>query len=354
MSRSNVLLERTISVFLWMIGGVLFIRYLLPPLLPFILALALSALLEPTVQKLRTAIGVKRSFAAAVLTTFVLVVVGGGLSALLLRIVLELQKFAAGVSAGMADFPELWNGMLDELASWYANCSPSVRAILDLGAEQLAVQGPALAARASSWLMGVASGILTALPGIGLFAMTTLLAVYFTSVSYPSILAFLKRQLPSSWQVRCRKAVYCFRSTVLKWLRSELIMLFVVFSLLLAGFLWMGLDFALLAASVTALVDALPVLGTGTILVPWAVVSFLTGNVPRGTALLALYAAVLLTRSILEPKLLAGQGDLPPITALLAMYLGFSIMGVGGMLLFPLLLLLLKQFHDSGVLRIWR
>ena len=100
--------------------------------------------------------------------------------------------------------------------------------------------------------------------------------------------------------------------------------------------------------------DALPVLGTGTVLIPWAAGCFLLGDTGRGLGLLALYGTGLLVRSLLEPRLLAGQVGLPPITALLAMYLGFHFFGVGGMILLPVLLLLVKQMQDAGVVHIWR
>ena len=61
-----------------------------------------------------------------------------------------------------------------------------------------------------------------------------------------------------------------------------------------------------------------------------------------------------IVHTLLEPRLLAGQADVPPITALLAMYLGFRFMGVGGMILLPVVLLLLKQFQDAGVIRLWK
>ena len=214
--------------------------------------------------------------------------------------------------------------------------------------------GPSLAGEAGAWLMGAASSLLTALPGAGLFLVTTVLAMYFTSLSYPAILAFLKRQLPERWQGRCRAAAVCFRSTMFKWLRSEALLLLTTAAILLAGFLWMGVDYALLAAVFTALVDALPVLGTGTVLIPWAAGCFLLGDTGRGLGLLALYGTGLLVRSLLEPRLLAGQVGLPPITALLAMYLGFHFFGVGGMILLPVLLLLVKQMQDAGVVHIWR
>lgn len=339
---------------LWLGGAVAFFKWLLVPLLPFLLALALSAMAEPAVQRLRRRMKVRRSFAAGVVTTLLLVVLGGGLLLLLARLVMELRQWSARLPEIIAGFPAIWNGMLDRIEGWYAASPPFIRSTLDLLAGHIMEEGPGLVGTAGGWLMGAASVLLSALPDAGLFLVTTVLAVYFTSLSYPAILAFLKRQLPQSWQARCRDAAQCFRSTILKWLRAELLLILATFVILLAGFWWMGLEYALLAAVFTALVDALPVLGTGTVLFPWAAGCFLMGNTGRGLALLVLYAVGLIVHTLLEPRLLAGQVDLPPITALLAMYLGFHFMGVGGMILLPVLLLLLKQFQDAGVVKIWK
>lgn len=354
MSQINVFFQRTVTVLLWLAGVCLFFRFLLLPLLPFLLALGLSAMVEPMVQQVRRAMRVRRSFAAALVTTLLLLVAGGGIALLILRSVIELREWSTRLPEAIERFPLLWNGLLDRIEGWYSACPAFLRSALDLLAQQLNAEGPSLAGTAGEWAMGAVSGLLAALPEVGLFLVTTVLAVYFTSLSYPSILAFLKRQLPAAWQPRCRSAAQCFRSTMLKWLRAEALLILATFLILLAGFAWMGLDYALLAAVFTALVDALPVLGTGTVLIPWAVICMLLGQGGRALAMLALYAVTLLTHTLLEPRLLAGQVDLPPITALLAMYLGFHFMGIGGMILLPILLLLLKQFQDAGVVRLWR
>ena len=121
-----------------------------------------------------------------------------------------------------------------------------------------------------------------------------------------------------------------------------------------AGMLLMRQEYALLLAALIALIDALPVFGTGTVLVPWAAVECLLGNVPKGAALLALFAVISVVRSVLEPKLVAPQAGLPPLASLAAMYVGFCAMGVAGMVLSPVLLLLVKQLHDGGYIRLWR
>ena len=105
----------------------------------------------------------------------------------------------------------------------------------------------------------------------------------------------------------------------------------------------------LLLAALIAVIDALPVFGTGTVLVPWGALCLLTGNVPKGLGLLALYGVISLVRSVLEPKIMAAQVDLSPLAALAAMYVG-----VAGMVLCPMALLFVKQLHDSGWLRLWK
>ena len=299
MSQLSVFLQRTITVLLWIAGAVVFFKWLLAPLLPFLLALALSAMVEPLVQKLRRRMKVQRTFSAGLVTTLLLLVVGGGVALLLVRLAAELREWSGRLPELMERFPIIWNGMLDQVERWYASSPSLLRSGLDLLAGQLMEEGPSLAGTAGTWMMGAASSLLASLPDAGLFLVTTVLAVFI-------------------------------------------------------GFLWMGLDYALLAAVFTALVDALPVLGTGTVLFPWALGCFLMGDTGRGLALLVLYAVGLIVHTLLEPRLLAGQADLPPITALLAMYLGFQFMGVGGMILLPVVLLLLKQFQDAGVIRLWR
>ena len=331
-----------------------FFRWLLVPLLPFLLALALCAMLEPPIQRLSRRYKLSRGFAASAIITALLLLVGGLLFLLFLQLVVEVQEWSTRLPSLLESLPSFWNQLLDRLNQWYRACPPFARSLLDRTAQALSTESASLLRTAGGFLMDFGSDFAAALPGAGLFIVTSILAIYFTGFHYPGILSFLKRQLPRAWQPRCRQATICFRTTVFKWIRSELLLISVTFLVVLLGFLWMRLDYALLGAVCVALVDALPVLGNGTILLPWAAVSLLLGNSVTAVRLLLLYATVTVTHTLLEPRLLAGQVNLPPITALLAMYLGFHLMGVGGMILFPVLMLLLKQLEDAKVLHLWR
>ena len=354
MTEKNVLFQRTVTAILWLGGVYAALRWLLVPLLPFLAALAVSSLAEPTVTRVRRWLRVRRSFAAAAVLTGVLLVLGVSALALGWRLWTEGRALVQRLPELLTALSGAWEGVLERLESLYAAAHPSVRLALERarpgGESGSARVLTAAAEKAVEWVSAFAGK----LPEAGLLAVTTVLAIYFTGVRYPEILAFLKRQLPPLWQKKCRQAARCCRETLLKWLRAELVLVLTTFLLLLAGFVWMGLDYAVLAAAVTALVDALPVLGTALVLLPWAAGAFLLGESGRALALVALYAAAVLVRSLLEPRLLAGQADLPPVTALLAMYLGFHLFGVGGAVLLPVLVMLVKQLQDAGVVRIWR
>lgn len=116
----------------------------------------------------------------------------------------------------------------------------------------------------------------------------------------------------------------------------------------------MGFRYSALISFITVLVDALPVLGTGVILISWAAVLVLMGNIPQALGLIVTWLFVTLARSFLEPRLVGAKFGIDPVAALLAMYTGFRLFGVTGMVLFPLLLLMLKQMNDKGYIRLWK
>ena len=211
-----------------------------------------------------------------------------------------------------------------------------------------------LTGQVSSAALRGLSALMGALPGLFLACGTTVLAVFFTLSAYPQVMAFLRRQLPERWRGRAGGVKASVLDTLGKWLRAECILLLVTFFQLLAGFLLLRQEYALLLAVVIALIDALPVFGTGTVLLPWAAVLCVAGDVPRGIALAALYAVIAVVRSVLEPKVMAAQVGLPPLVALAAMYVGFRVMGVAGMVLLPLAVLVVKQLHDGGFVGLWR
>ncbi|MBR4869496.1 MAG: AI-2E family transporter, partial [Oscillospiraceae bacterium] len=233
-------------------------------------------------------------------------------------------------------------------------CPPQLRDFLLSTLESFSQETGALLGKLSESFLAFCASLIRSLPDYLLFFITTVLAVFYTSACFPSIRSFLLRQLSFRLQKLAKEVKPQLFSTALKWLKAELTLIAITFFLLLSGFLLLRLQYALLLALVISLLDALPILGIGTVLLPWAFFALATENFLLGISLIALYLTVQLTHSLLEPRLIAAQGGLPSIAALFAMYVGFRVLGLLGMIFCPLLLLLAKCLHDEGYLRLWK
>lgn len=141
------------------------------------------------------------------------------------------------------------------------------------------------------------------------------------------------------------------RTTLGGWLRAQLKLMGITFLILNAGLLLLRVRYPVLAALVITVVDALPVFGTGTILIPWALALFLQGETKTGIGLVILYGAAALSRQALEPRLVGKQVGLNPVLTLLALYTGYRLLGVGGMIVFPIAAMLFKQLWDHSGLQ---
>ena len=327
---------------------------LLPGALPFLLALVLAGILEPPVRFLTARARLRRPWAAAgVLLVFTLLLLAG-CAVLLRRVWFELALLSSRL-------PELI-GMLQALGKWADGllyrlsiaAPPTARTALEAAFEAAQGQLSELLSGLSAKLLSWTAGALTSLPAVGLFLFTALLASFFILAGRPALSAFFRRQIPAQWLPRLDQTAARLKQALGGWLRAQGILMGVTFLLLGAGFLWMGVELALLLAAGVALLDALPVFGTGTVLLPWAAFEALSGNFRRSAALLALYAVIWLTRSLLEPRLIAARAGLHPLAALLAMYMGFTLFGMAGMFLAPLAAVVIRQLHDCGVWKLWK
>lgn len=329
-------------------GSWLFFRCLFRWLLPFLLAFGAAEAMEPAVRWMRRTLRVRRGFAAAVLTLGLLFLLGGSL-ALLLSALFSEAKGALTLLAALLDaLPTLGAGVAERLEAYCTRCPDwlceGISGVLTDWTRYARSALEGIAARLPALLTSLAG----ALPRLMLAAATTVLAVFFFSASRPQLRAAAREHLPASLTERLRRWRGGAVRSLGQWLRAQAILCLATFLQLLAAFSLLGSRFALLLALLITLVDALPVLGTGTVLVPWALAELLLGSVPRGAALLGTYLCTLLVRTVAEPKLISARAGVPPVASLAAMYLGFCAFGVGGMLLAPILLLFAAQLKREG------
>lgn len=323
---------------------------LFPGLLPFFLGWALTGLLEPAVRFLCEKLRLRRGVAAAVILLIFTALLATGSVFLLQRLWYELTALSTKLPVCM-QFLQNWSQQLDHLIyRWMVAVSPEFRSALQTALSKTAEQLTSILSSLTASLLEMLANSILTLPRVALFLFTALLAGYFFLASKSEITTFFQNQIPDRWMPRLNKTIQQLKTALGGWLKAQGILIAVTFLLLTAGFLLMKVDAALLLAAGIALLDALPIFGTGTVLLPWALFCIPNGDLRRGISLAILYAVLWLVRSILEPKLIANRAGLHPLVALFAMYLGFSLFGVVGILLAPLCAVFAAQLRASGVL----
>ena len=214
-----------------------------------------------------------------------------------------------------------------------------------------------------SWITTPLSGVITTakqVPSFLIAVVVCIVACCFITADYQLIMDFIKYQFPTEKRKDLARAKSLLKSSLGKMAKAYLSIMFITFlevSLGLSALKVMGVfnsRYIVIIAVVTSIVDIIPVLGTGTILLPWLAYSFIVGNYAMGIGLLVMYIVISVIRQIIEPKFVAGQLGLPPFLTLTALYLGLKIFGVLGMIIMPLLIVMLKLLNDEGIIHLWR
>ena len=313
------------------------LKYLLPIATPFLLGAALAFSAEPLVHFFHEKCRLRRFFSTAIGVT-IAIALATLLILILAAFVLRELKNLAGIIPDLEGTAMSGISLLqDWLLAAARNAPSSVQPLLQQLLQSLFSGGTALLDEVTSRLLGLASAVLSQLPDSALGLGTTVIAAYMISGKLPQLRQLWQNQLPDSWRQRYLPAIQRLKDALWGWLRAQLKLITVTFLLLTGGLLLLRVPHAPLWAGLIALVDAVPILGTGTVLIPWAAVSFLQGAPVRALGLLGIFGISSLTRSVLEPKLVGKQLGLDPLLTLAAMYTGYRLLGIPGLIFSPLI-----------------
>ncbi len=329
---TKILYSLLLILFLWLV-----LRFLLPLGLPFFLAAVLAFSAEKGVSWMQQKLHFPRSLASGIgvsavflLFITVLVLLLAGLMRQLPRLADLIPQLEQAISAGRA--------LLQEKLLHLAQRFPgSIGAVLQQWAEKLFSGSSAFLQPVLQSVPRMVSNAVGKLSE-GMFGILTgLIAAFMLSGRLPALRSLVRRQLSAETARRCRATVQGLKNAFGGWLLAQGKLMAVTFAILAAGLLLLRTKNSLLWAALIALVDAFPVLGVGTVLLPWSLVCLLQGQYVRGIGLLAIYGVAWLSRSVLEPRWVGKGIGLDPLVTLGAIYAGFRLAGILGMLLSPIL-----------------
>ncbi len=315
----------------------LLLRFLMPLVSPFLLGTLLALAAEPMVSFLHRKLRVPRPVSAGIgvsMTFCFLAMVLLLLGAFLVR---EL-----GLLAGvLPDLEETARSGISLLEGWLldlaAHTPQSIQPLLSENVSALFSDGTALLNKILRFCLGLAGNLFSHIPDSALSLGTAAISGFMISAKLPRIKAWLLRRLPREKLRPLLDTAKRMKTALLGWLLAQCKLMGLTLTILMLGFLLLRIPYAPLWAAAVSLVDALPVLGTGTVLLPWALICFLQADTARAIGLLGIYVTVTLTRSALEPRLLGSHLGLDPLVTLMVLYAGYKLWGIGGMLLAPLL-----------------
>ena len=319
------------------------IKYLLPVFAPFVAGTVLALLAEPAVRFLSGKIKLSRSLASGIGVTVTLLL----LTALVSVVGAVAVRQIALLSGKLPDLGEAANeGILhlqDFLVGITERAPEGIRPVLtgsvlrlfddssDL-VDQVTKRVPATLSKVISWVPDGAMGIGTAL-----------LSGFLISARLSRLKQAIGKRLPQSWVQRYLPNVKKAGKAAAGWLKAQVRLSAITYGIVALGFLFLRIPNGFVWALLVAVVDAVPILGTGTVLVPWGVVCLVQQQPVQGVGLFALCGAAMLTRSILEPRLVGRQLGLDPLITLIALYIGYRFWGILGLILAPILATVAKN-----------
>ena len=318
--------------------------FLLPLLLPFVLAYMFSVWAEPAVTALGRRTRLPRWLRSALCVTVLFALTGAGLYLFVRVLWAELVRLVRQLPDLLRRLQPSFETLRGWLTGLVRRAPKGISGAAERWIDSLFANGDLFLQSLYGLLSNFLTRVVTALPRLFLGAITTVIATYMTSSALPEVKKWLREKLPAPWTRRLRTLRNRTHNALGGWVRAQLKMMGIIFVLLTLGLWLLRVEFPLLFGGLIAILDALPVLGTGTVLIPWALVSFLQDASAAGFGLLALYGVTALTRTALEPRLVGRSLGLHPLLTLVAFYVGFRLFGVPGMILLPMLAILVKQF----------
>jgi len=330
---------------------------------PFIIAFFIALFINPLVDFLERKAKMPRWLAVSV-TLIVLFAGAAGIVTLLIAEIVSGTQYLADV------VPRKFQTLITYMESFAANqLIPLYQdlAVLfkSLNADQqdtimqnIQAVGAQIATTVGEFIQRVLQNIpqlLAWLPNAATVFIFSLLATFFISKDWHRLMRMAQQWLPEKARTSGRTVFLDLKRALVGFIKAQATLISITTVIVLVGLLVLRVDYAITIALIIGFVDILPYLGTGIVFVPWIIYAAVSGDVPFAIGLGVLYIVVLVQRQIMEPKVLSSSIGLDPLATLIALFVGFKLLGFLGLIAGPVALVIIRTLHSANVFRdIWR
>ncbi|MEN8906772.1 MAG: sporulation integral membrane protein YtvI [Clostridiales bacterium] len=314
-------------------------------LLPFLISFIISLMLEPLVKFLNTKLRINKKLSSMIALFAFLSTIGLSLFFAISKLFTEISDLSKNLNTLYKTHQEDLVIQFNDLQKFYESLPDQTRSTLETNLSKLSVYLIDFAEKLLNGLLGLANFI----PGFLIAIVVAILSIYFILSDRDTMEKFIKEQIPKKWLDTTKSLIDNIFVAIIKYLKAQLILIFISFIILLIGFLVLDIKYALLIAFLTCFIDALPVLGIGSVLVPWSIFLFIFGSVKIAVGLLILYGVVVVVRQVMEPKVYGTQMGVHPFVAIMAMYVGLNYFGILGLILSPIIVMVAKNILAEAI-----
>lgn len=346
----------------------LFMKYAFSTVLPFIAAFVIAALLQKPLRFITSkSAKIPKGATAAILSVFVFAVILGLFSLVGVRIGIAVKDIISYFTDRCSSLGDVFEFLKTTYLSLEisnmlpAEANNAVTSGIDAVGEYI-VSGDiftALTDNITKFISPIGSAI-SKVPSLIIAFVISIVATCFMTSTYDDIRSFIFRQFSEENQNKLRKARRIVLSSVGKMIKAYAAIIGITTCELFIGLSILRLTGAydgshiLLLSLLIACIDIVPVLGTGTVVLPWSVYSFVTGNIGMGIGLLVIYAAITVIRQVIEPKLVAGQVGISPVVTIMAMFIGVKIFGAMGIFILPFIVIIINLLNEEGIIHLFK
>lgn len=337
--------------------GILFFKYLFSYVLPFLISWLIGYLVYPLAKKISIKAKISRRICSFVIVFLLLTILVLLVVLVSNRIVYELQDFVGYLNENSERIAEKFEYLFDFINSIGKNL-PIINnlqntGLLDTIRENINILinniWESLLEKLGDAVPDAAKKLALALPDIFLVSLITVIACFYFAIDIDVVNEKVKQILPS----KTKKFLEKLRSRVFgglkKYLKAYFVIFIITFAELFIGFWILKVEYAFVLAILIAFIDFLPVFGTGAILVPWGIISLLMKNYYLGAGILILFVIMTIVRQVIEPKILGKSLGIHPILSLVAVYVGYKLFGLFGMIFLPIAVPVLLSKDESKI-----
>lgn len=316
--------------------------------MPFVIGYIIALIASPLVRFFEEKLKIRRKAGTAVVIIAVIGLVVFGIYLIGSKLVQEAVGFVEAL-------PQMWNNLETDIKEVGENLSGLYsrfpfdfeRAINNAASAMSSYVGELIGTIGSPTIEAVGN-FAKQVPSVVIAVIMTLLSSYFFVAEKHTITQFISKYLPDSLQARYFLMKRSLTRAIGGYLKAQFKIEVWMYLLLVIGFSILGVDYALLIAIGVAFLDLLPFFGTGTVLVPWAVIKLLSGNYLMAIGLMVIWGVGQLARQLIQPKIVGDSIGVPPIPTLFLLFIGYKVGGVLGMILAVPIGIIIYTMYQEG------